>query len=268
MSWGRAWQWLLCSSGSNSTQADTYAPPAQVLLRAVRSNNVEVIRNIVLQPRFDINNYEFDGTCGNHSTLLHEAVFSNSLEICQLLIDRGADVNRPSGDDYSANILNHSQLTALHLACFMGGEEIVKLLLRAGADINRTTEYRYLKFIYKGATPMEFAVRRGHLSIVKLLCDHGYNLHANDTKEPFRYAEDSYSGRYERLFARKTLLMSAIQDHRWDVAEFLITKGVDLEDFEPSRTDKYPQFRFATDKDIMAQLFTLREEVFSNHGLK
>ncbi len=58
--------------------------------------------------------------CGNGST-----------EVVQLLLEKGADVNRVYKDRY----------TPLSAACSAGSIEIVQLLLENGADVNKVADW-------------------------------------------------------------------------------------------------------------------------------
>ena len=57
---------------------------------------------------------------------LHMACRNKHLQLIELLIDRGADVNIPDNDKW----------TPLYTACYFENIEIIKLLLDYGADIH------------------------------------------------------------------------------------------------------------------------------------
>jgi len=94
-------------------------------------------------------------------TPLHYAVFWGCIEVAQVLVDHGADMNPP----------DHGHWTPLHLAAFQGRLQVVDTLLRCGANPHaRTTE---------GHTPFEVVKKcpssessRHHPQIMQLLSDH------------------------------------------------------------------------------------------------
>ena len=54
------------------------------------------------------------------------AISKGDIEICKLLIDKGADIN----------LQDDSKKTALHISVQMESIDIVKLLIQAGADLD------------------------------------------------------------------------------------------------------------------------------------
>nr|MBI3614096.1 ankyrin repeat domain-containing protein [Nitrospirota bacterium] len=89
-------------------------------------------------------------------TALYCAAFAGNVEVAQLLLDRGAEINTRGFDAD----------TALMIATYKGHTNMVRLLLERGADIHATNEngkYRALTY----------ATYLGHTDIVKLLLDHG-----------------------------------------------------------------------------------------------
>ena len=86
-------------------------------------------------------------------------------EIVKFLIERGAD----------PNIGGEGENTPLAYACMYGRLRAVRLLLKAGTDVNRSCRY--------GRTPLMFAAVEpfwtdDHFEIVKLLLEHGADVHA------------------------------------------------------------------------------------------
>jgi palmitoyltransferase len=75
-----------------------------------------------------------------------------NLKLVKLLLDRGADVNRPGG------LLKE---TPLHFAAKYGDVELAKLLLTAKADPSAKE--------FHGKTPLDLARESKHQGIVKLL---------------------------------------------------------------------------------------------------
>ena len=86
-------------------------------------------------------------------TCLMTAAVNGHLDICRLLIDKGAQVEAK----------NISGWTPLHFAAFGGYVEIVRLLCDRGADIEaRTTG---------GSRPLQYAAYYGYISVVKELIE-------------------------------------------------------------------------------------------------
>ena len=74
------------------------------------------------------------------------------MQIVDKLISKGADVNLPVQDGF----------TALHIAAQNGDDTVVDALLRAGATINMNDDAQW--------TPLFFACQYGHLPVVSATC--------------------------------------------------------------------------------------------------
>jgi len=86
-------------------------------------------------------------------TCLMTAASDGHLDICRLLIDKGAQVN-------AKGIIGRNPL---HCAIVKGHIEVVRLLCDRGADIEACNE--------NGRRPLHYAVCYGHISIVKELIE-------------------------------------------------------------------------------------------------
>lgn len=86
---------------------------------------------------------------------IHAAAAADSLELCTLLLDHGADVNARQQDDF----------TPLHAAAQNGNVELVRLFLRMGADVNVRTG--------SGLSPLQLAMDSKNQQVVKLIMEAG-----------------------------------------------------------------------------------------------
>lgn len=92
-----------------------------------------------------------DGSKSQEIPPLHESVYQDNIEICQLLISYNVDLNQR--DKYSC--------TALHRAVTKRSFEMVKLLVTSGADVNVTTS--------SGFTPAMLACNSNGIDVAEYL---------------------------------------------------------------------------------------------------
>ena len=118
---------------------------------------------------------------------LFYAVLRNDVTAVQRALRNGANELKCNRDGRHA--------TPLTEACCLGYDEIVRMLLDAGAEDSLVR------------SAMQFAVIRGHLSIVEMLLHHDQNL--------LEIAIDD----------GRTLLMDAIRNEHFEVAHFLLDRG-------------------------------------------
>ncbi|KAI1749805.1 hypothetical protein F4782DRAFT_511573 [Xylaria castorea] len=115
----------------------------------------------------DVNAYLSQGT-GIKSTPLQAAVIVGSLDLVQLLIKRGADVNQP-GEGFEGT-------TALQIACRLSrqvGIDLIRFLITNGADVNAPP------VPYGGKTAFQAAAMDGNFEVALLLLDHGADVNAS-----------------------------------------------------------------------------------------
>jgi uncharacterized protein len=106
------------------------------------------------------------------ATAFYRAARSADLAVMRLLLEKGADANRPS-NDHTTPLLAAATGQG---ARFAGGEErpepefveAIRLCLEKGADINAAND--------RGDTPMHAAAQRGADQIIQFLADHGAQL--------------------------------------------------------------------------------------------
>jgi uncharacterized protein len=121
---------------------------------------------------------------------LHFAAYGGNVKVAELLLDRGADINRrantkfrntplqvsllTSQEDMAAMLVKRGAdvrieqaegFTALHEAVQIGSEKVAALLLDAGADPNARAQ--------DGRTPLGIARKEGHDALAKLLAGRG-----------------------------------------------------------------------------------------------
>ena len=96
-------------------------------------------------------------------TPLHLAAYYGHVEVCRLLIDRRADINT----------MTSSNWTPLHLAAFHGYVDACQLLIQAGANVNATT-------YNDGMTPLHWAATKGHVEVCQRLIQAKSNVNATD----------------------------------------------------------------------------------------
>jgi ankyrin repeat protein len=130
-------------------------------------------------------------------TALQIATKAGSLDIIQLLLDHGADIN--------ASPAAQEGMTALQAASRAGSLDVVRRLLEAGADVNASPA------LHSGMTALQAASRAGSLDIVQLLLDHGADINASPAAQE-----------------GMTALQAASRAGSLDVVRCLLEVGADL----------------------------------------
>jgi len=102
--------------------------------------------------------------CGDYGSPLHASVLGGHIEVSQLLVACGADIN--------SHFEMQDNWTPLHIASREGHLKIVKWLLDCGADANFKTNL--------GCTPPHFAAAFGHLDIARILLGHNAGVNSQD----------------------------------------------------------------------------------------
>lgn len=123
-------------------------------------------------------------------TLLGVAAQEGSLEVAQLLVNGGADVNEKS-------FVGHAPI---RIAARNGKIDLIKYFLSKGAEVDTEGDDR--------ATPLEHAASKGHLEIVQLLFEKGADINHQDKDGDFPLGEAAKSGFI-------------------DVVKYLLSKGAD-----------------------------------------
>jgi ankyrin repeat protein len=181
---------LLDKGADPSRAAPDGATPLMVASRAGRTETVQLL----LQLGADPNAREKSGG----QTALMLAAYENHLDTARLLLAHGADLKAPSANRLEmANDDRGSRIKP--------GNEPKKV------DIDNDGHREDMRIPLGGLTSFLFAVREGHLEMVRLLVDAGADV--NDSMPD-----------------GKSALIVAILNIRYDVAKFLIDKGADVDD--------------------------------------
>jgi ankyrin repeat protein len=137
---------------SNKFDVDTKAQDGWNALHcAINSQNAEIVE-LLLNKGADVNKpLDIDGL-----TPLYRAINAQNVKIAELLLSRGADVNKPLGS-----------WTPLYNAVYSQNVEMAALFLRYGADVNRTKD---------GKTPLYCAVNAQNVEMAKLLIEKGADI--------------------------------------------------------------------------------------------
>ena len=94
-------------------------------------------------------------------TMLYFAVLESNKEIIELLLQKGADINK--------QYVNGN--TVLHVAIKKNSPEIIKLLLNKGADI----------FIENhNISPVDFTIQKSNIDIFKIIIENNINKQAKN----------------------------------------------------------------------------------------
>lgn len=141
---------LLLERGADITQKTTGCCEFDALFSAIQveSPSLDVIK-LLLDAGFDPNS---SNECLSHSSL-GEAARLGRLDVVQLLLEHGADVNNQCNGEL--------QETPLMLAAEAGHQEVVKLLLRLNADPLLTNAHE--------ETALMKAMKKGHESVALLI---------------------------------------------------------------------------------------------------
>ena len=182
----RSKKWLVAGSMLLTGAVAMGATADSALMDAVKRGDTAGVK-ASLAKKVDVNAPGVDT-----STPLDWAIESNNLEMVNLLIDAGANVNAET----------RYKITPLSLACKNGNAAIIERLLKAGVDPNSTSE--------EGQTALMTAALNGKVDAIKMLLAHGAKVNAT---EPYK---------------GQTALMWAAGEGNSDAAALLIEFGGDV----------------------------------------
>lgn len=133
----------------NSLDVNGETQGRTALFTAVALEKIEIVKLLL------DNGAQVHSTGENLLSILPLTYDKSFLQILQLLVDHGADVNEPCVDDSE---------TPLSIAAMEGYVEIVEFFLDRGAFIS--------------VIPLFYAVSNGHLRTVQLMLDRGFDVNA------------------------------------------------------------------------------------------
>ncbi len=150
------------------------------------------------------------------ATALMSAAICNAVDVAQLLIDHGADMNHRAdqyavlevassrGPDVAISMIKRgakvntsdpqTKETPLHKAARCGFQELAEQLLLHGADVNARNQFR--------DTPLHKAASRDQREVVELLLQHGADVNAKNNR-----------GRSPLDVTRDTIIIDTIKRH-------------------------------------------------------
>ena len=155
-----------------------------------------------------------------NDTLLTLAMRKKDMELVELLLEHGADINH--GDRHGNAVL--------HWAASSWNTDTVKFLLEHGADINRENS--------NGATALHWAASSGNIDVIKFLLEHGADkihvstalisatqtLQAGAVKLLLEHGADINIKEYYG----QTALMKAASNGSVEIVELLLEHGADI----------------------------------------
>jgi ankyrin repeat protein len=150
-------RWNLVGSTNNARRD---SKDVQLILAAIQTRECDIVKKFI--PRgaaIDAEMGEYRRRIPDPKTALLEAIRLGPLDIVRLLLDSGADVNKPARFGL--------RRTPLQKAAEMDDIAIVRLLLDYGADVNAAPA------IFVGATALQLAAINGNCEMVTILIERG-----------------------------------------------------------------------------------------------
>ena len=225
------------------TTADGINGHARLLRFAISVGSLWLVKRVIRHSPDLI-----DCEIGNHETPLILATWKGHLDIINLLLDCGANVNAAtdlhtplilSAEGDREDILEHllkrgadvngqsvqTHQTALHIAAIFGLTNHAAILLRHKANFHARNHW--------GGTPLHYAVLQRNLEIVQLLVDTGSDptLKNDDGRTPLHFALNCNLPK-DHLFSRLNTSQRREELARRSV-EILLSHGVHLCDIGP-----------------------------------
>jgi cytohesin len=215
-------------------------PPPRDIWEATKQGDVEAVKQFIasgtdVDAKDNISLWMTGNIRGR--TPLYWAAWTGEMEIAELLIDAGADVNAKNDEgrtpldlaiqnsDWSHVRRKRTEIAALlrkhggktgewlkagesiHIAARVGHIEAVKQHLAEGADVNAKGE--------KGETPLHGAAFTGRMEVVELLIENGTDVNAKDEdgKTPLDHAEAEWEGDVDEVNAARNEVADLLRKH-------------------------------------------------------
>jgi ankyrin repeat protein len=135
---------------------------------------------------------------------LYTATEEGHLEVVELIIRHGADVNRsPQGQ--VARDLHIENQTPLLIACMRNHEAIIRHLIESGANVNVTSE--------RGSSPFLAICQHNNVELARLLIKHGARHNVE--------AKNLYDGKINGLIV-------AAESGSFDILRLLVEAGLNV----------------------------------------
>jgi ankyrin repeat protein len=143
------------------------AQKAKEFWRPIFEDNIDEVKRLI-KDGVDVNE-KYDWAVWRDITALYSAVMWGRAEICNILIDAGADVN----------VIYTGGYTILHVAARYGGDKaITELLIANGADVNAKCTALGAD---KDVTPLHAAAAKGTVAVAEVLIKNGAEVNAKAT---------------------------------------------------------------------------------------
>jgi len=148
--------WVFCATLSGTGPAPQDASAR--LRQAARDGDAVRVREVLIKSPQGLS-----GRDGLGYAALHWAALHNRARILEMLLDAGADIECPGGEDGRS---------ALQLAALRGNDAAIRILLARGAGVNVCDT--------RGQTSLHIAAAAGHASAAGLLLRGGAAVYASD----------------------------------------------------------------------------------------
>ncbi|PYH66340.1 ankyrin [Aspergillus vadensis CBS 113365] len=141
------------------------------LQAAVKNQLVSIVQWLVKNPQTNI---DYLGEGEGRRTALQHAVNNGNMDLINLLLDHGANVNSAPSENGGA--------TALQIAAIQGYLGIARKLIDLDADVNAAPAQ------FNGRTALEGAAEHGRIDMLRLLIDERASLVGKDGERQYRRA--------------------------------------------------------------------------------
>uniref|UniRef100_A0A8C3PVM0 Tetratricopeptide repeat, ankyrin repeat and coiled-coil containing 1 n=1 Tax=Chrysolophus pictus TaxID=9089 RepID=A0A8C3PVM0_CHRPC len=205
---------LLCKKGAKVT-CPWQCYGRQQHVQHCQASHLVVCYVLAIEKEHEVDINDTDALWGE--TALTAAAGRGKLEVCELLLERGAAVSRA----------NRRGIPPLFCAVRQGHWQIAKLLLKHGSDVNLSDK--------QGRTPLMVASCEGHLSTVEFLLSAGATISSLDK---------------EGLTA---LGWACLKGHR-EVVQYLVEKGATVDQTDKNGRTPLDLAAFYGDADIVQYL--------------